>query len=350
MRQNARMEAIEAAELVEAALAVARVAQGAEDWDEYGSLLWRAAADGSGALPLGLELIASSDPADRAAGCDLLGHASNQNEAIRAEAASALVALAEREGEGCVLWSLVRAVEMTYDRRAVPVLVALAGHSDAEVRQQVAGSFAGVATGLLDGPDIRTLISLTCDQDPEVRNWATFTLGFQAEVDSPAIRAALWERTTDANADVREEGIRGLARRHDLRAVPLLAELLENPEGAHVLTFHAAQIMGVPQLLPALREYGPDIAEATEAMKACDPLQRTRMDESAWELVVALHQLRPDLGASVYMERFEYGLKLGLDATCGSAGYDVEALLNRADGEPVRAAELVASDLLPQAG
>ena len=51
------------------------------------------------------------------AGCDLLGHASNQNEAIRAEMATTLVALAAREGEGCVLWSLVRAIEMTFAAR-----------------------------------------------------------------------------------------------------------------------------------------------------------------------------------------------------------------------------------------
>lgn len=343
------MEAGKVAELVGAALATVRVAQETDDWDEYGTLLWQAAADGGGSLPLGLELIASSDPVEREAGCDLLGHASNQNEAVRAETATALVALAAREGEGCVLRSLVRAIEMTYDQRAVPVLVTLAGHPDAEVRQQVASSFAGIATGLPDGPDICALITLTRDQDPDVRNWATFTLGFQSEVDSPAIRAALWERTTDEYPDAREEGIHGLARRHDLRVVSLLAGLLDNPEGAHVLTFRAAQIMGVPELLPALREYEPDV-EATAAVNACDPLRRAQMDTSAWDLVGALHQLRPDLDACVYMERFDYGLKLGLDATCGSAGYDVEALLNRADGEPARAAELVASDLPANSG
>lgn len=344
------MEASQVAELVGAALAAARVAQETDDWDAYGTLLWRAAADGRGSLPLGLELIASSDPVEREAGCDLLGHASNQNEGVRVETAAALVALAERESEGCVLWSLVRAIEMTYDQRAVPVLVTLAGHPDAEVRQQVACSFAGIATGLPDGPDIRALITLTRDRDPEVRNWATFTLGFQCEVDSPAIRAALWERTTDEYPDAREEGIHGLARRHDLRAVPLLAGLLDNPEGAHVLTFHAAQIMGVPELLPALREYEPDVVEATAAVNACDPLQRAQLDEAAWALVGALHRLHPDLDVCLYMERFDAGLKLGLDASCGSAGYDVETLLNRAGGEPARAAELVASDRLTNSG
>ncbi|MBT2407687.1 MULTISPECIES: HEAT repeat domain-containing protein [unclassified Streptomyces] len=339
------METGTVAELVGQALAAARAAVETDDWDECGTLLWRAAADWAGALQIGLELIGSDDLIERETGCDLLGNASDQNEAVRAETATALVAHSERETEGRVLWSLARAIERTYDQRAVPVLVSLAGHPDAEVRRQVASSFAGVITGLADGPDIRALIKLTRDQDPDVRNWATFTLGFQAEVDSPAIRAALWERTTDENADAREEGIRGLARRHDPRTVPLLAELLDNPEGAHVHTFSAAQIMGVPELLPALLEYEPDGAGVTAAVNACDPVHRAQLDASALDLVSALHQLRPDLDAAVYMERFDRDLSLSLVATFGSSIYDVEALLARADGDPLRAAELVVTDL-----
>ncbi|WP_280719312.1 HEAT repeat domain-containing protein [Kitasatospora sp. MAP5-34] len=341
---EAGTEAGTVAELVGQALAAVRVARGSDDRDEYGALLRRAAADGPGALRLGLELLGSHDPAERAAGCDLLGHASDRNAEVRAEAAAALVTLAERESEGCVLWSLAGAIEMTYDRRAVPVLVALAGHPDAEVRRRVAGSFAGVATGLADGPDIRTLVTLTRDRDPEVRNWATFTLGFQAEADSPAIRAALWDRVDDENADAREEGIRGLARRRDRRAVPLLAQLLGDPGGAHVLTFQAAQIIGSPELLPALLEYEPGGAWVAEAVNACDPVRRARFDAAAWALLCALDRLRPELRACVSMERFDPGLSLRLGADPGSPGYDVEALLARADGDPERAAGLVASD------
>lgn len=254
--QNARMETDSVAELVTQALAALRAAtdpdnpddpDDRDDWHEYVPLLWRAAADGAAALPLGLELIGSADPIEREAGCDLLRDTSNQHEAVRAGAATALVALAQRETEGRVLRSLARAIEMTYDPRAVPVLVTLAGHPDAEVREEVARSFAEVVTGLPDGPDIRTLIGLTQDPDQHVRDWATFTLGVQAEVDSPAIRAALWERTADAHAETRTEAIRALACRHDPRAVPLLAGLLDNPEGAHVLTFSAAQIADVPE-------------------------------------------------------------------------------------------------------
>ncbi|WP_371616657.1 HEAT repeat domain-containing protein [Streptomyces sp. NBC_00454] len=252
----------------------ARVAFGAGDWSGYEDLMWRAGGEGVGALAVGLGLIRSGDPVEREMGCDLLGKASDQNEACRAETVVALVALAEREGEADVLAALARAVEMTYDPRAVPVLVVLAGHPDAGVRREVACSFPGVLTGSPDGPDVHALIALTRDQDPEVRNWATFTLGSQAEADGPAIREALWARTSDENADVREEGIHGLARRRDPRAVPLLVELLGNPEGAHVLTFRAAEAMGAPELLPALLEYEAEGAGVAAAVEACDPARR----------------------------------------------------------------------------
>ncbi len=332
------------AELVGQALTAARVAEETDDWDEYWTVLRRAGADGPGALPLGLKLVGSHDPVERGTGCDLLGDASDQDEEVRAETAAALVSLAERETDGGVLWSLARAIGRTQDQRAVPVLVALAEHPEADVRQQVATSFSGVATGLPDGPDVRALVALTRDDDPEVRNWATFTLGFQVEADSPAIRAVLWERTTDEHPETREEGIRGLARRHDLRVVPLLTELLDDPTGAHVLTFSAARIMGIPELLPALRAYQADGAEIGAVVNACDPVERARSDASAWDLLCALDLLRPDLAASVSVGRFDAGLRLGLGAGRDSPDYDVEALLGRAGGDPAHAAALVASD------
>lgn len=347
MSQNARVATDTAAELVARALAAARVAEESDDWGGHGELLRLAAADGPGSLTLGLELIDSADLVERETGCDLLFHASDLNEAVRGDVAAALVALARRETQGRVLWALARAIERTYDHRAVPVLVALAEHPDAEIRLQVAASFAGVVTGASDGPDIRTLIALSRDPDPRVRNWATFTLGFQAEVDSGAIRAALWERTGDQDAEVREEGVRGLARRHDPRAVPLLLRLLQDPQGAHVLTFHAAQIMGAPELLAALLEYELDDAWVAEAVNACDPVRSGQLSAFAWDLVCGLDRARPDLDAAVYVERFGSGLTLGFgrDAGAESSGSCVEALSRRADGDAARARELITADL-----
>ncbi|MGW4650918.1 HEAT repeat domain-containing protein [Kitasatospora sp. NPDC004289] len=329
-----------AAEWAERARVAARLAEQTDDWDEYGGLLRRAAEDGPGALALGLEAIGSPDPAERELGCRLLGNAADRHDDVKPEAVAALVALAERETDSEVLAALARAVGQTYDQRAVPVLVTLARHPDEDVRCQVATAFSSVATGEPDGPDVRALIVLTRDEDPDVRDWATFTLGFQYEVDTAEIRAALWERTGDEHAGTREEGIRGLARRHDPRAVPLLADLLDDPEGAHVHTFRAAEILGSPELLPYLRNHDADGGAVEDAVRACDPVERGRLEAAGWELLCALDWLRPELRAGLYRPRFEAGLVLG----AGEGSYDVTALLRRAGGDPGRAAELAATD------
>ncbi|MFC1407978.1 HEAT repeat domain-containing protein [Streptacidiphilus sp. N1-12] len=298
------------------------------------------------ALRLGVELLGAEDPEDRATGCDLLGDAGNQHAEVRTEAATALVALAGREQEGCVLARLARALEYLDDPRSIPVLAELSWHPDPEVRVMVPNSFTPLTGPEPDGVAVRTLIRLTRDEDDEVRNWAAFVLGFQLEVDSAEIRAALWERTTDPYGEAREEGIRGLARRHDLRAVPLVAELLHADEGAHWHTFAAAQYLGVSELLPYLDEYEPDSFGVPEAVAACDPALRERQDADAWELLHAVHRLCPEFDPVLYQDRFEHGLKLGSGLPAATLRYSTAALLERAGGDPQRAAELVAAELV----
>ncbi|WP_327269205.1 HEAT repeat domain-containing protein [Streptomyces sp. NBC_01218] len=336
--------------LVDQARRAARLAEETGDGEAYAELMRRAGADGDTALRLGRRLLSAADPGERALGCDLLRDACDQNEHVRARATEALVTLAGRETDAGTLSSLARALECTHDPRAVPVLVALAAHPDPEVRCHVAASFAGVSAPHAAGPGTGALIGLTRDPDPRVRDGATFTLGFQAETDGAAIREALWERVRDTDADVAEEAVRGLARRHAPGILPHLLRLLASPDGAHTLTFHAAAILGAPELMPALAGFDladPGVADATEA---CDPAVRGELDDFAAQLVKALHRVRPDLDASVAMPRFAPGLLLelpGARPTAGHdvAGYDVAGLLHRAGGDPARAAALVSDDL-----
>ncbi|WP_052433471.1 HEAT repeat domain-containing protein [Streptacidiphilus carbonis] len=332
-------------------MTAARVAQAAEaehDWDAYRALAWEAAKEERGvtALRCGLELLESARLLEREVGCDLVGNAADQHAALRDEAVTALLALAEVETEVCVLLSLVRGLGQTQDPRAVHVLVRLSRHGDADLRRQVASDITFVNSGLPDGPDVQALIQLTQDQDPEVRNWAAFTLGFQLEQDTTAIRDALWKCTTDEYSEVREEGARGLARRHDPRAVPLIAELLDSDDGAHIFTFDAAEILGVPELLPSLDTYEPDSPGTDQATAACDPVRRARIEHDAWRVVEQLEKLHPDLGAALVSPRYEsvHSIKV-THREMVDASYDAVSLLARAGGEPARAAELVVADL-----
>ncbi|MFE9424649.1 HEAT repeat domain-containing protein [Kitasatospora sp. NPDC006697] len=336
------------------ALSLARTSDEDEHEHAYWALITEATRDGSAqtALRCGAELLASADALEREAGCDLIGYAADGQPALHADAATALLALAEAETDGSVLHSLACALERAEDARALPVLLRLAEHEDADIRRVVASAFTGINSGLPDGPDVRALIRLTRDQDADVRNWAAFTLGFQLEQDTPAIRAALWTCASDEDPEVRAEGARGLARRHDLRAVPLIAQLLgQADDGLQNFTLEAAETLGVPELLPALhalKALDPDQADADadQAIAACDPVRRAGIEQEAWAVVLELERLSPGLGAALSSPRYESVHSLRLTGRPeDDASYHVAALLRRAGGDPVRAAELVAADL-----
>lgn len=301
-------------------------------------------ADPGQALRQGVDLLGAGLPEDRALGCDVLGRVGSRHPRFAEPVVTALLALADRETEGCVLAGLAHALEFLNDPRSVPALITLADHPDPAVRVEVPVALACIPGATPDGAAVRTLIALTRDEDDEVRNWATFALGYQAEADSPAIRAALWARTTDPYRDARAEGVHGLARRHDPRAVPLVAELLDAEDGAHLFTFEAAQYLGAPELLPHLDAYEPDSPGVEAATAACDPLLRARAESAAWAVLCAAHELCPELDLVLYQERYATGLTLCPAALTEAPGYDAAALLARAEGDPRRAAELVAED------
>ena len=205
------------------AVEVARDVTDPEEYDAVWQVLGQIAEDGEASLRYGIGMLGSPDPVTRSVGCDLLGCASDRHESVREEAASALLGLAPDESDAGVAWSLACALGRTADERAIPVLVRLAGHPGADVRCQVAQALPAVATGDLGGIEVGVLVRLTGDPDADVRDWATFGLGSQLAVDTPAVRAALWARIRDDSDDVREEAVFGLARRGDLRATaPLI--------------------------------------------------------------------------------------------------------------------------------
>ncbi len=92
-----------------------------------------------------------------------------------------------------------------------------------------------------------------------MRNWATFGLGSQITIDTPAIRDALYQRIIseveddqdDTIAEIRGEALLGLAIRKDQRVIePLIAELESGCVGR--LSVEAALAIGDNRLYPSL--------------------------------------------------------------------------------------------------
>lgn len=320
-------------EAVAEAVELTRNATCPGDHDQAWELVLKAALDTDVAFGRATGMLEAPDLAERKVGCDLLGVLAELNESLREPVLFALLPLAERESDHDVQAAMTRALGVTRDERAVPALLRLAAHPSEDVRAFVAWSLPIGAAGQAV---IDVLIGLSEDPDDDVRNWATFALGTQCQVDAPEIRAALWARVDDEHSEVREEAINGLARRRDRRIVPRVARLLDG-SGVSFHTFTAVACLGDPALLPHLDGY----EDAAEALRECDPRERAARDAFAADLAERLHERLPYLDFGVNGELCEPGLTLAARGVCWS----VEALRERAYGDPSQAAELVAGDL-----
>ena len=145
-------------------------------------------------------------------------------------------------------------------------------------RHGIVGDGEGVARGLgsTEGPETEAaLIALSHDDDPDVREWATFGLSLQityAEGSAdPAVRDALLARLTDEDEATREEALLALAELRDERVIaPLIAELRSG-------AFTNRLIWAIGNLgdsrfcagLQELREWWTDSAEVDRALAAC---------------------------------------------------------------------------------
>ena len=188
----------------------------------------------------------SSDiPLKRARGADILAqlgrtydHPSNN---FSEECFSVVLALIQREKEPLPLNSAISALGHIGNPSAIPLVVAHRLHPSADVRFGVAFALGNFAN---DARATDTLVTLMQDVDDDVRDWATFGLGVQGNLDSQEIRDALYQRLTDPHRDVREEAVAGLAKRRDQRALPALISELSLPEMSDCVIEAAESFLG----------------------------------------------------------------------------------------------------------
>jgi len=195
----------------------------------------------------GLALLASAEARERIAGTDILGQLGWQDRTFLGESVDALLcALDDHDDQ--VVQSAIFALGHRASARAIQPLLPFVEHPSPDLR------YASVH-GLMphDMPVVvDALIKLSGDVDRDVRDWATFTLGRQFESDAPSLRAALHERLTDADPEVRGEALVGLACRGDIAIAPMVERELEG-EFYGDWALEAAELLSDPQFLPALK-------------------------------------------------------------------------------------------------
>lgn len=233
-------------------------------WDAVVMLHFRGTKD---VFDAACQLCASECPRERTLGANILGQLGIPNRSFPKESVAVLLKLLEVESAEDVLVSICIALGHIHDPTAIPSLSRLKTRPSADVRYAVAFGLLGFEDHLA----IKTLIDLSGDQNDEVRDWATFGLGSQIDVDAPAIRAALLARVSDKDEGTRGEALVGLARRKAQRVVePLIKELERYPvsDYGNYSLLEAAQEIADIRLLPVLTK-----------LKQSADTDHTRLDE-----------------------------------------------------------------------
>ena len=184
-----------------------------------------------GVFDRAVQWCSSDSPLKRARGVDVLAQlgstSENPGNKFPEESLSIVSDLLKREKDRLPLLAAVRALGHIRNPRAIPSLIEYRLHPSAEMRFAVACALGNFAN---DPGAVDTLLALMQDVDEHVRDWATFGLGVQGDLDSDQIREGLLNRLTDPDRNVRGESLLGLAKRQDQRALPALIAELSQPE------------------------------------------------------------------------------------------------------------------------
>ncbi|TCI84801.1 hypothetical protein [Tenacibaculum sp. M341] len=158
--------------------------------------------------------------------------------------------LIETKPNGKVLSSILYGISHNNEnltKEQVEKLSVFKYSTNADVRKALVNSLCGLEYDIA----INTLIHLSKDKVVSVRDWATFGLGSQIEINNKTIIDALWDRINDSDQNSRFEAIVGLANRNDKRVKEIIIKELNRREYGTLL-FEAIETLNDLDFLPYL--------------------------------------------------------------------------------------------------
>jgi HEAT repeat protein len=191
-------------------------------WDAVAALRLRGTEE---VFQAAVKYVDSAEPRERARGLDVLGQLGTERPISERPHFDESVAIAIEhlhDPDPLVVHSAAWALAHLRDDRTVSALIPMRNNPDPGVRWAVANGLYGS-----DRPDaIATIMELMDDSDDDVRDWATFALGTQCNVNSPEILNALQKRLNDSYEMARNEAVWGLAQHKDPLGIKMLIERL----------------------------------------------------------------------------------------------------------------------------
>jgi HEAT repeat protein len=210
-------------------------------WDAVCALRWRGTEE---VFQLAVQYCQSAVPLERARGLDVLaqlGAGKPQSERLHFDENVAIAIEHLRDEDALVVSSAAWALSHLQGDAAISALIDIRDNSDPYVRWAVAHGMQGSQRE----DAIATLIELMDDVNDNVRDWATFELGTQCDVDSPQIRDALRMRLGDGFEEARDEAIWGLAQRKDQQGLSMLIDRLSADEWIEGDEMAAREVLGL---------------------------------------------------------------------------------------------------------
>ena len=269
-RKQSRLKRLDLARLLELARSASRVdAESDERWQYVWELRSR---DPDAVMAICAALLKGGDIVERELAADLMPCGWNADENLcyprKAYAVVCLAKLLDDPAPEVVSSAIYSLSRMDAAMPLIGHREDLARHASPWVRLAMASCLN--EDDPASGP-VAMLQALTRDDDKDVRDWATFSLGSICDADSPDIRSALVERLTDEDEETRLEAMVGLARRHDLRTLPMVRAELDRDDVCK-MAIEAAGSLALPELvapLEAIREWWPDCEDIDEAIARC---------------------------------------------------------------------------------
>jgi hypothetical protein len=197
------------------------------------------------------DFVASDNPRERMIGIDILAQLGVSQRPFYKETIKLYFNILEKETDSKVLSSLFFAIghnNYNLNQEQIKKMTAFKTIKDSSVREGLLFSLLG----LDNNQAVDTLIDLSNDKIPWIRNWATFGIGSQIETDNEKIRNALWNRINDKDQDANLEAIVGLAQRNEIKVKEIIKQILIDGEYGTLL-FEAIELLDCVEFIPLLK-------------------------------------------------------------------------------------------------
>lgn len=165
---------------------------------------------------------------------------------------STLFELLKQETDKTIIYSILYAIghnNESLTKKQVELLCSFKTHKSVVVKRSLVSALCTVK----NEKAIETLIELSIDREPEIRDWATFAIGSQIDTDNEIVRAALWNRISDKDEGTRFEAIAGLAQRKDERIKDVLIAELENIDEYGSLILESIEELNDKSFIPYIK-------------------------------------------------------------------------------------------------